>query len=49
MGNEDSAVNLIVRGRVGFVVKEYNQENALRTAVYPSDHLESLLFLAHYP
>jgi hypothetical protein len=32
------------RGWVGFVG---NTENSLRSAVHPSDHLESLLFAAH--
>jgi hypothetical protein len=30
---------------LGFVVI---RKNSLRTAVHPSDHLESLLFLAHF-
>jgi hypothetical protein len=33
-----------VRGWVGFVG---SRENSLKTAVHPSDHLESLLFVIH--
>ena len=54
---EESTVQLLA-GWVGFAgFRDFQtgwvgfagfRENSLRTAVHPSDHLESLLFAAHY-